>query len=106
MKAIPSLPMDQYSLKSFGVDQLRKLVKHSSLDDGTVSVRNVCVTPEGNFKDICGYADIPDPAHPGELQVAPIGQILIQLCMDFRHSITVLYPNQKVLVLLLFSECV
>jgi len=40
-----------------------------NLDDGTVSVKNVCVNPDGTFRDICGYVDIPDPAVPGELQV-------------------------------------
>ena len=37
--------------------------------DGTVSVRNVDVSPTGTYEQICGYADIPDPSHPGELKV-------------------------------------
>ena len=37
--------------------------------DGTVSVRNVDVSPSGKYEQICGYAEIPDPSHPGELKV-------------------------------------
>ena len=34
-----------------------------------MSVRNVDVSPSGKYEQICGYADIPDPSHPGELKV-------------------------------------
>merc|ERR1711936_912034 len=37
--------------------------------DGTVSVRNVDVSPSGSYEQICGYAEIPDPSHPGDLLV-------------------------------------
>ena len=39
------------------------------LEDGTVSVRNVGLRPDGSFTEICGYAEQPDPSHPGELLV-------------------------------------
>jgi hypothetical protein len=41
----------------------------SFLADGTVSVKNVCVNYDGSYREICGYADVPDPSFPGELQV-------------------------------------
>jgi hypothetical protein len=41
-------------------------------DDGTISVKNSEVNYDGTFRDICGYADIPNPAIPGELQVQKI----------------------------------
>ena len=37
--------------------------------DGTVSVRNVDVSTSGSYEQICGYAEIPDPSHPGDLLV-------------------------------------
>jgi hypothetical protein len=34
-----------------------------------VSVRNSLIYPEGAYGEICGYADIPNPEFPGELEV-------------------------------------
>ena len=56
-----------------------------------MSVKNVCVNTDGSFEDICGYADIPDPAHPGELKVGPIGNIIVNFCVDLRYYISVLF---------------
>ena len=39
-------------------------------DDGTVSVKNVCVNYDGSYREICGYAEVPDPNFPGELKVS------------------------------------
>ena len=47
--------------------------------DGTVSVRNVDVSPSGAYEQICGYAEIPDPSHPGELKVCL--QFLFTFCL-------------------------
>jgi hypothetical protein len=47
------------------------------LDDGSISVRNVAFSPENEFTQICGYADVPDVSEPGALSVhfpgAPAG---------------------------------
>ena len=56
--------------------------------DGTVSVRNVDVSPSGKYEQICGYAEIPDPSHPGELKV----------CLNF------LFTFCLVLIFLLLSK--
>lgn len=42
------------------------------LDDNSVSVRNSGIYPDGNYGEICGYADIPNPEFPGELEVPTI----------------------------------
>jgi apolipoprotein D and lipocalin family protein len=46
-------------------------------DDGSISVRNVAFSPENEFTQICGYADVPDVSEPGALSVhfpgAPAG---------------------------------
>ena len=64
-----------------------------------MSVKNVCVNTDGSYEDICGYADIPDPAHPGELKVGPKGNIKVNFCIDLRHSISVLF------IIVLNSDC-
>ena len=38
-------------------------------DYGKLSVRNVAINPSGSFDEICGYAEVPNPAYPGELKV-------------------------------------
>lgn len=63
-------------------------------DDGTISVRNVAVKPDGEtFTQICGYADIPDPVnHPAELQVhfpfSPTGDYWI-LDTDYDNFVSI-----------------
>merc|ERR1711997_650010 len=43
---------------------------YGAKDDGTVSVRNVAVKPDGEtFTQICGYAEQTDPNEPGSLLV-------------------------------------
>merc|ERR1711874_566849 len=62
--------------------------------DGSVSVRNVDVSPSGKYEQICGYAEIPDPSHPGELKVyfpfAPAGDYWI-LGTDYENYASVYY---------------
>ena len=62
-------------------------------DDGTVSVRNVAVKPDGEtFQEICGYADVPDPNYPAELQVhfpfSPTGDYWI-LDTDYDNYVSI-----------------
>ena len=38
-------------------------------DYNQVSVRNTAITAAGKFDEICGYADVPNPELPSELQV-------------------------------------
>ena len=39
-------------------------------DDGTVSVKNSALTADGLYREICGYAEVPNPELPGELQAS------------------------------------
>ena len=41
-----------------------------SADDGTVSVKNSALTADGLYREICGYAEVPNPELPGELQAS------------------------------------
>lgn len=34
-----------------------------------MSVKNTCVNYDGSYREICGYAETPDPEFPGELEV-------------------------------------
>jgi hypothetical protein len=34
-----------------------------------VSVRNSLIFYDGTYREICGYAEVPDPEYPGELKV-------------------------------------
>lgn len=34
-----------------------------------ISVRNEVIEPDGTFKQVCGYADIPNDDHPAQLKV-------------------------------------
>ena len=70
------------------------------LDDGTVGVRNTATKPDGEtFQEICGYADVPDPSKPGELQVhfpfSPAGDYWV-IDTDY-ESFTSIYACQDVL---------
>jgi len=42
---------------------------YGEMDYGKISVRNVAINPAGSFDEICGYAEVPNPAYPGELLV-------------------------------------
>merc|ERR1712212_760753 len=42
---------------------------YGEMDYGKISVRNVAISPAGSFDEICGYAEVPNPAYPGELLV-------------------------------------
>ena len=69
-------------------------------DDGTVGVRNTATKPDGEtFQEICGYADVPDPSKPGELQVhfpfSPAGDYWV-IDTDY-ESFTSIYACQDVL---------
>ena len=67
--------------------------------DGTVSVRNVDVSPAGKYEQICGYADAPDAEEPGSLLVhfpnAPAGSYWI-LDTDYENYASV-YSCQSIL---------
>ncbi|XP_059079065.1 apolipoprotein D-like [Tigriopus californicus] len=43
--------------------------RYGQNEDGTISVLNILIYPDGNFGEICGYAYSPDPEHPGDLVV-------------------------------------
>jgi len=59
----------QFILISVAEFSCSKFISFLIPDDGTIRVRDVCVNNDGSFFDICGYADVPDPAYPGEFQV-------------------------------------
>lgn len=70
-----------------------------NVGDGTVSVRNVDVSPAGKYEQICGYADAPDAEEPGSLLVhfpnAPAGSYWI-LDTDYENYASV-YSCQSIL---------
>lgn len=39
-------------------------------------MRNTCLYPGGEFGEICGYADVPNPEFPGELEVGFENQVM------------------------------
>merc|ERR1711963_47235 len=42
---------------------------YGEMDYGKISVRNVALNPSGDFDEICGYAEVPNPTYPAELLV-------------------------------------
>ena len=65
-----------------------------NVDDGTVSVRNVDVDPNGKYQQICGYAE-GDPAYPGEggalivhFPLSPVGNYWL-LDTDYKNYASV-----------------
>merc|ERR1712038_101245 len=79
---------------------------YGAKDDGTVSVRNVAVKPDGEtFTQICGYAETPNPEEPGALLVhfpfAPSGDYWL-LDTDYENYASV-YACQDILGLIKFE---
>jgi len=42
---------------------------YSPGDDSKINVRNTALKPNGEFKETCGFAEVPDPSKPAELVV-------------------------------------
>merc|ERR1712086_1032133 len=42
---------------------------YGAMNYGKISVRNVALDPSGDWAEICGFAEVPNPSYPGELLV-------------------------------------
>ncbi len=40
-------------------------------------MKNTCVNYDGSYREICGYAETPDPEFPGELEVNEVASFTL-----------------------------
>jgi hypothetical protein len=83
-------------------------------EDETVSAKDVCVNYDASYREICGYAEVPEPSHPGELKVERCQTFLriiffktgkdIQIFVQLLKAKNIIFVN-KIILCHCFFEC-